>query len=65
MTEPVVTGQITEWRQSRLWALSDTVTGAAAENAAVLVKEVAGAEDLNGRYSAHPPQWLIAHHDGE
>jgi uncharacterized membrane protein len=58
MSEPVQTGQVTEWPQSLIWALYDTMTGAAEaleqvqtaheewlitnENSAVIVKDAAG-----------------------
>jgi len=58
MSEPVQKGQVTEWPQSLVWALYDTLTGAAEalekvqtaheewlitnENSAVIVKDAAG-----------------------
>jgi uncharacterized membrane protein len=58
MSEPVDKGQVTEWPQSLVWALYDTMTGAAEaleqvqtaheewlitnENSAVIVKDAAG-----------------------
>ena len=58
MSEPVQTGQVTEWPQSLVWALYDTMTGAAEaleqlqtahqewlitnENSAIIVKDASG-----------------------